>query len=144
MAAIKPLSQSSDKWIRRASVAGPDYMQGIDNPRQQWQKAAEDADGNYRTGVTTAASAGRYKTGVTKAGNAKWQANAKSKGPGRFAEGVALAKDEWQKGFGPVQSAFAALLPPARQPTGSPANLQRVSVFNEAARRAVGRGSGTR
>lgn len=143
MAAIKPIDQSADKWQRRASVAGPDYQQGIQNPRNNWQQAAAGADAVYRAAVTAAANAGRFAAGIAKAGNAKWQENAMKKGPGRFAEGVALAVGNWQKGFQPVQAAFAGLTPPARQATGSPGNLQRVSAFNEAARRAVGRG-GTR
>lgn len=143
MAAIKPIDQSSDKWQRRASVAGPDYQAGIDNPRANWQAAATAAAQAFATGVQAAITAGRFAAGVAKAGNAKWQANAKAKGPGRFAEGVALAVGNWQKGFQPVHSAFASLTPPARQATGSPGNLTRVAAFNEAARRAVGR-SGTR
>ena len=144
MAAIKPIEQSADKWQRRAAVAGPDYNQGIANPRTPWETAAKAGEQNYRTGVTAAAAAGRFSAGVTKAGNAKWQTNAQKKGPGRFAEGVALAIGEWQKGFSPVQQAFAALNPPPRQATGSPANLARVSAFNEAARRAVGKVAGSR
>lgn len=139
MAAIKPIEQSGDKWQRRAAVAGPDYQAGIDNPRQQWQAATVAAEQNYRSAVTAAAGAGRFSAGVTKAGNAKWQENAKKKGPGRFAEGVALAVGAWQKGFGPIQAAFSSLSPPPRGVTGSPANLQRVAAFNQAARRAVGR-----
>lgn len=139
MAAIKPIEQSGDKWQRRAAVAGPDYQQGIQNPRNQWLSAALAGEQAYRQGVTAAAAGGRFSAGVTKAGNAKWQENAMKKGPGRFAEGVALAVGNWQKGFGPVQAAFSSLSPPARQATGSPGNLQRVSSFNEAARRAVGK-----
>lgn len=143
MAAIKPIDQSADKWQRRAAVAGPDYQQGVQSPRTNWQTAASAADAVYRTAVTAAANAGRYAAGIAKAGNARWQDNALKKGPGRFAEGVALAVGEWQKGFQPVQAAFSALTPPARGVTGSPANLQRVAAFNAAARRAVGRGGPT-
>lgn len=143
MAAIKPIDQSADKWQRRASVAGPDYQQGIQNPRANWQTATTAAAAAFATGIQAAVAAGRFAAGVARAGNTKWQENAMKKGPGRFAEGVALAVGNWQKGFQPVQAAFAGLTPPARQATGSPGNLQRVSAFNEAARRAVGRG-GTR
>lgn len=144
MAAIKPIEQSSDKWIRRAAVAGPDYLAGVQNPRTNWQQAAAAASAAYATGVQAAITAGRFAAGITRAGNAKWQDGAIKKGPGRFAEGVAFGKDNWIKGFQPVQAAFAALVPVARQATGSPGNLQRVGAFNEAARRAVGRGPAAR
>lgn len=134
MAAIKPLDQSSDKWVRRASVAAPDYQQGVQNPRTPWAAASFAAEGNYKTGVTTAAAAGRYGTGVKAAGDEKWRSMALKKGPGRFTEGVVVGRDDWNKGFSPYQSAIAAITLPARGPKGSPQNIQRVSVIATALR----------
>jgi len=129
MAAIKPIEQSSDKWVRRASVAGPDYQTGVQNPRKAWAAAAKEGEANYKAGVTAAAAAGRFGAGVTKAGDEKWRSNALRKGPGRFAEGVAIGKDDWNKGFAPYQAAIAAVTLPARGPKGSPQNIQRVSTI---------------
>jgi hypothetical protein len=134
MASVKPIEQSADKWQRRASVAGPDYERGVANPRTPWATAAAGADGNYRQGVTAAASAGKYAAGVRRAGDEKWRANSVAKGPTRFAEGVSLAVGEWQRGFAPYQQALTSLTLPARGPAGSPNNLQRVSAVAQAQR----------
>jgi hypothetical protein len=134
MAAIKPIEQSSDKWVRRASVAGGDYQQGVQNPRKSWASAASEAENNYKAGVVAAANAGRFGTGVKAAGDEKWRIAALKKGPGRFAEGVAIGKDEWNRGFAPYQAAIAAVTLPARGPKGSPANIQRVAAVATALR----------
>jgi len=143
MAAIKPLEQASDKWTRRAAVAGEDYRAGVSNPRVPWSQAAQAAGANYRAGVTAAANAGRYEGGVRRVGEERWRSAAAAKGPQRFAEGVSLAQGEWQKGFQPYHTAVANLSLPARGPAGSPQNLQRVTAVAQALR-AVREGSGRR
>lgn len=129
MAAIKPLEQSSDKWVRRATVAGPDYQAGVQNPRKGWAEATLEAEGNYNSGITASVARKAFGTGVRTAGNDKWRRGALQKGPGRFAEGVAIGKDEWSKGFGPYQAAIAAITLPARAAKGSPQNIQRVATI---------------
>lgn len=134
MAAIKGIDQSADKWTRRAAVAAPDYTAGVDNPRTDWADASVNADANYRAGVTAAAAAGRYSIGVRAAGSERWKSGALKKGPGRFSEGVAIAKDDWAKGFSPYREAISALKLPPRGPAGSPQNIQRVTAIATALR----------
>lgn len=134
MANIKNLDQSSDKWVRRASVAAPDYTAGIENPRASWEDSAVAADANYRAGVTAAANRGAFASGVRGAGNEKWKRGSLQKGPARFAEGVAIAKDDWARGFSPYREAIAAVKLPPRGPAGSPQNLQRVAAIATALR----------
>lgn len=134
MAAIKPANQSSEKWTRRSSVAGPDYEAGVANPRTPWEGAAIAAANNYRQGVTAAANAGRFEAGIRGAGEDKWRQKALAKGPARFAEGVQLARQDWEDGFRPYQEAISALRLPPRGPKGSPNNLQRVTAVAQALR----------
>jgi len=134
MANIAPIDQSAQKWQQRAAVAGPSYLNGINNPRTDWAKAAAGANATYTAAVTAAANAGAYSKGVQKAGSAKWAAAATSKGPSRYAEGVNLAVGAWQQGFAPFQAAIASATLPPRGPTGSPANLQRVQAVVTALR----------
>lgn len=129
MANIKSIDQSSDKWSRRSQVAGGDYSSGVQNPRRDWANATAEAEGNYRAGVTQAAAAGRFSQGVKAAGSDKWKRKAMTVGPGRFAEGVAVAKPDWETGFKPYQDAIASVTLPARGPKGSPQNVQRVAVM---------------
>jgi len=134
MAAIKDIATSSDKWARRAAVAGPDYTAGVQNPRRPWAAAAAGAQDIWRTAVTEAATQGRYANGVRSTGDAGWQNAAVSKGPQRFAEGVQLATDKWQTGFSPYQQVISSLNLPPRGPSGSPQNLQRVTAVTQALR----------
>ncbi len=144
VAAIKPIDQSSDKWQRRAQVAGPDYQAGVENPRRPWAEAAAGADQSYRQAVTEAASQGRYSAGVRRAGDARWREGAVSKGPSRFAEGVSLAVGRWQAGYGPYQAAISRVQLPPRGPAGSPQNLQRVTTVAQTLRAVkTGTGGGT-
>jgi len=141
VANIKSLDQSSDKWKRRAAVAGPDYEFGVRNPRRSWAQASSDAEGNYKTAVVQAANQGRYGQGIKKTGEAGWQENAIAKGPSRFSEGVALAQQSWANGFAPFHAAIKTLKLPPRGPKGSPQNLQRVAAMS-AALRAVSQKKG--
>ena len=134
MPAIKTIEQASDKWVRRSSVAGPDYQAGVTNPKRSWAEASGAAEESYKLGVTQAAQQGRYLKGVKAAGDSKWRENAIKKGPGRFAEGVSLSKDQWAKGFAPYHAAIGALALPARGPKGDPKNLQRVVAVANALR----------
>ncbi len=125
MAAIKSLDQIGAKWSRRASGAGQDYREGVQNPKTPWQGAAIAAGPAYRTGVVQAAGRGAFEAGVRRAGEARWQNNAIAKGPGRYSEGVQLAEPEFVAAFQPFHAAIAAIQLPQRQPRGAAANNQR-------------------
>lgn len=135
MANIKQIGQSSDKWARRAQVAGPDYQAGVQQPRRDWAEAAAGAENNYKLGVTQAANAGRFGSGVRSAGTERWRRKALAVGPNRFAEGVAVAKPDWEDGFRPYQETIAAVSLPARGPKGAPQNVQRVAAIATALRK---------
>lgn len=135
MANIKQLALISDKWIRRASVAGADYEAGVRNPRTSWVDSAVAAESNYKTAVVAAANAGKFGKGVRKAGETTWKDNAIAKGPARFSEGVSLAKPNFEKGFAPFRQTIESLTLPPRGPKGSPANLARVAAVATALRK---------
>lgn len=142
MAAIRDIAASAGKWVRNAAGAGQSYIDGVTNPRTSWAAAAAGASANYQAGVTAAATSGAFAAGVRRAGDAKWSQMAAAKGPGRFAEGVAIAKDAWQTAFTPFQAAISSLQLPARGPTGSAQNLQRVAAVATALRAVKMRGAG--
>lgn len=129
MPAIKDTAAIAAKWARVTPGSVGDYTAGIQNPRTDWARAAAAADGNYKTAVIAAANAGRFAAGVTKAGTAKWQQAALDKGPGRFAEGVALGAPAYQTGFAPYADVIRQTILPPRMPAGSPQNIQRVSAL---------------
>jgi len=82
--------------------------------------------------MATAAAQDSFGKGVTKAGTAKWQGKALAKGPGRFAEGVMIGGDDYEKGFGPYRDEIEKTALPPRFPKRDPRNLMRVSAITTA------------
>jgi len=123
------------KWARRAASAGTEYSEGVANPSRSWSAATQAAAPAYAAGVQASIARGAYQKGVQGAGDAAWAAGATQKGPARFAEGVQLAQPAYTTGFGRVAAAINATPLPPRQPTGSPANIQRVAAIATALRK---------
>lgn len=132
MPAVKPLERIVRKWIERAGVAGAEYAAGVAAPRTPWAGAAVAAGPLFRAAVTEAAARGAFEAGVQAAGEQKWQSRATKLGPGRFAEGVAVAEPDFRNGFGPIRQAIEATTLPTKGPKGSPQNVQRFTVQRDA------------
>jgi hypothetical protein len=139
MPKTKGVTNTVDKWTRRAAVAGPDYQLGIDNPRVNWDVAAKAGEANYKLAVVAAANAGRFGAGVSRVGNQAWADGAKKKGTGRFAEGVALAAPKFQDRIQGVIAAIESVTLPPRGPKGSAQNLARIAPIGVALRKAFGK-----
>lgn len=139
MPKTKGTSATVDKWQRRSSVAQPDYVAGVNNPRQPWDQAAKAGAANYRTAVTQAATEGRFEKGIARVGNDKWTKGATQKGPARFVEGVQLGGGNFQERINTVLTTIEGVTLPPRGPKGSPSNYGRVTPIGEALRRAFGK-----
>jgi len=126
MAEIKSLAAIRDKWTRVTPGRTEDYKLGIKNPRRDWETETTAAEGNWKAGVDAAQAKGLFVKGVAKAGSKKWQDKALKKGPGRFAEGVYIAGDDYEKGFAPFREAIARVDLGPRFPRRDPRNLERV------------------
>jgi hypothetical protein len=126
MAEIKSLASIREKWTRVTPARAEDYKIGIQNPRRDWETETLAAAGNWKAGVDAAAAKGLFPKGVQKAGTSKWRDRALKKGPGRFAEGVYLAGDDYQKGFAPYHAAIERCNLGPRFPKRDPRNLERV------------------
>jgi hypothetical protein len=132
MPAIKPIAQSSDKWVRRAGQAAPDYQKGVQNPRTSWQEATTAAADAHAQGVQQAISENRFEKGVAKAGNAKWQRKASTVGAQRFGPGVAAAKGDYEAGFAPYANVIQGVTLAPRGAKGDPRNYERVKQIGDA------------
>lgn len=132
MAAIIPLDRATERFVRRAAQAGPDYEAGVKAPKRPWAESAAAGEGNYEAGVQAGITAKRYGKGVRRAGNQKWQERAVTLGTARFPSGVAAASGEWAKGFQPFHAAIAAAQLPPRRPKRDPANRQRINAVLDA------------
>lgn len=129
MAEIKSAARIKEKWTRVTPMRTEDYKIGIQNPRRDWEKSAVAAKESHKQAMTTAAAQDSFGKGVTKAGSGKWQARALAKGPGRFAEGVMIGGDDYEKGFAPFRDEIEKTVLPPRFPRRDPRNLLRVSAI---------------
>lgn len=132
MPAIKPVSQASDKWVRRAGQAAPDYAKGVQNPKTSWAEATTAAADAQAAGVQAALANGSFVKGVNNAGNAKWQRKATSVGAQRFGPGVAAAKGDYESGFAPYAAVIQGVTLPPRGAKGDPRNYERVTAVGQA------------
>lgn len=136
---FKPIATYSDKYRRRASVAGPDYVAGIQNPKRPWDQAALAGESNYATAMQSVISEKRRSTGIQKAGAAKWQEGATTKGPARFGPGVDFGAKYYEQNLAPIQAKVASVTLPPRGPKGSEQNFALPSIVAKAMRAAAGK-----
>lgn len=132
MAEIKSIAAIADKWARVTPQRAEDYKLGIEHPKRDWEDETLAAEGNWKAGVDAAAQKGMFGKGVKLAGTSKWQKKALAVGPGRFAEGVYVAKDDYEKGFAPYRDAIEKVDLGPRFPRRDPRNLDRVKRVVEA------------
>ena len=122
------------RWVDRASVATPDYISGIQNPRNDWAQATSAAASNWASAVQAAAANGSFAKGVNKAGSAKQIAKAIGKGAQRYAAGVADGQSEYAAAIAPFLQVITNTTLPPRGPKGDPRNLDRVKAITQALR----------
>lgn len=129
MAEVKSTARIREKWTRVTPQRTEDFKLGIQNPRRDWEKSASGAKETHKAAMVAAAASDAYGKGVTKAGTGKWQARALQKGPGRFAEGVMVGGDDYEKGFAPFRDEIEKTVLPPRFPKRDPRNIQRVQAI---------------
>ena len=129
MAEIKSGARIKEKWTRVTPLRSEDYKIGIQNPRRDWEKSAVAAKESHKMAMASAAASDSFAKGITKAGSGKWQARALQKGPSRFAEGVMVGGDDYEKGFAPFRDEIEKTVLPPRFPKRDPRNLLRVSAI---------------
>lgn len=131
-------STGGERWSRRASAASPDYQSGVQAASGTWQPAATAGANNYATGVQAAVGNGAFAKGIQKAGDSKWLNRATQVGPTRFAQGVQVARPDYETGVTPIwQKAAATTLPP-RGPRRAEGNYQRAVAMAKAMASAKG------
>ena len=136
MPPVKNLKRISDKWARQAANSQEEYAEGVRNPRADWATQTRAAEGNYERGVQAAIQKKRFGRGVTKAGTPFWQERTLTKGPSRWAEGIQVSQDAYEKGFSPFRDVIEKTTLPDRGPKGDPKNIQRVAVLADALHKA--------
>jgi len=132
MVKTKGVDRTVAKWKSKVAAAGPDYLDGVTNPKADWQTETSKAESSYEQGVQAAIGRKSFGKGVARAGTAKWQRGAIEKGGTRWTAGVALAEDEYRSGMGEVISTIEATALPPRGPKGDPKNYDRTRILGTA------------
>ncbi len=122
---VKDAGTVAQKYKTRASASQPDYAAGVAAGAQSWEANTAAAEDRYKQGVQDAAARGAFGKGVRGSGP-KYQKNATTLGPSRFATGVANAQDAYAQGMAPVLAAIAGIQLPPRQVKGM--NAERANI----------------
>jgi len=129
---VKSLTDTVEKWAKRAADAGPDYEKGVKDSSVDWAGPTAAAATAYADGVSAAVSDGRFARKVSEAGTTKWRNKAQTSGVARFAGGVRDSKSDYQKGMTPVLATLSSLTLPPRFKRGDTRNNDRVNTITVA------------
>lgn len=130
---VKSVDVAAKKFAQRGAAAAGDYSSGVNGTTDQAERAIAAKDA-FVAGMNDAIARGAREAGLTKAGTSKWKSKALSLGVQRFGPGITAAQGDYSTGVKPYLDTIAGLDLPVRGPKGSPENLERVRVVNEALR----------
>ncbi len=131
MVKTKGVERTVSKWKNKVAGASGDYLEGVTNPKADWQAETQKAEASYEQGVQAAIARKSFGKGVGKAGTAKWQKGATEKGPSRWVAGVGMAEDEYRQGMGAVIQVIEGTQLPPRGPKGDPKNYDRTRILGQ-------------
>ncbi len=132
MPKVKSMDRIKKKWVDSTQLNQAEYRAGVESPKADWADQTAKAEKSYNSGVQAAITRGAFGKGVKKKGTAGWQSATLAKGPERWAQGVALAADDYERGFSPYRAVLEALTLPERGPKGDPKNIARVAAVAKA------------
>lgn len=135
MPKIRSAGSIARKWARVTPERSEDYKHGVENPKKDWGENTKRAKESWKGGIQEAIAKDRFAKGVEKAGTKKWQEKAKEKGTLRWGPGVAIAQDDYEKGFAPYRETIEKTDLPPRYAKGDPRNIERVKVMAAAMRK---------
>jgi len=121
---IKDTGSLAKKFVTRATAAQGDYKDGVTGAGGKFETAAKAANDSWKQGVTAAAGRDAFTKGLTGSAQ-KYEKNATTLGPQRFAQGVQNAGDAWASGVQPSLDRLKSIDLPPRGPRRSPQNQAR-------------------
>lgn len=126
MPKVPDIGRVASKYLANASVAGPSYADGVQNPKEDWQRATQAAAENYKLATQKAIAENRFSKGVSKVSSDEQIQASIQKGTPRYGQGIALAGPAYTEGMAPVLAVTAAIVLQPKKPKGDIANIQRV------------------
>lgn len=129
MPKVPDIARVAAKWTANAGAASPAYADGVQNPKEDWQRQTIAAAENYKVAVTKAAADNRFAKGVQRVSTDQQIQASVQKGTARYGQGIALAGPDFQAGMEPVLQVIATTVLPPKKPKGDPSNIQRVGAL---------------
>ncbi len=129
MPAVRNISKVAEKWATVTPQRSAQYEAGVTEPLRDWQKNTAAANDAYKAGIQASIQKDMFAKGVAKAGTEKWKRKAAALGPSRFAQGVAIAAPDYEKGFAPYRDVIEKTTLPPRFAKGDPRNIDRVRAM---------------
>lgn len=129
MPKVPDVSRVAGKWSTNAGNATQSYVEGVQNPKEDWKQATLAAADNYKQSVIKAANDGRFTKGVNRTSTDEQIQASVQKGTDRFSAGVALAGPDFAEAIAPVLQVIATTQLPPKKPKGDVANIQRVAAL---------------
>ena len=125
MALIRSIETIARKWQEVTPARADIYRANVETPLRDWAKEASAAKDRRNEGMRAAIADGRIDRGIAKAGIEGWRKPTVTKGPARWAEGVAMAGPEYQAGFAPYRDVIERTDPGPKYAKGDPRNWDR-------------------
>lgn len=125
MALIRSIDAISKKWKEVTPMRSGIYKANVESPLRNWETETLNASERRDEGMRAAIADGRIDRGIRKTGLAGWQKPTVTKGPARWAEGVAVAEPEYRAGFAPYRDVIEATDIGPRYAKGDPRNWDR-------------------
>lgn len=93
---VKPLDKAKEKFVKRVSIAGPEYEFFVKNPVRDWLTEFIDAIDRIHDGLKNAIEQGIIKGGAERKGTSFWKSRTSRKGPPRWKEETPKSGDTWE------------------------------------------------
>ena len=132
MALIRSLESIAKKWKEVTHQRANIYKANVQAPLRNWEVETLAASDRRDSGMQAAIADGRINRGIIKTGFAGWQKPTVTKGPQRWAEGVAVAEPEYKAGFAPYRDVIEATDIGPRYAKGDPRNWDRSKAIGMA------------
>lgn len=131
---LRPLDRIVEKWRSRATAALTDYSEGVQAPRNPWQKQAAAASETWKAAITDAAARDAYRKGVVTTSEEFWRSRTLVLGTARFTDGVSKSVDVFKNNWAQFYDVLSRIELPPRGPRGDPKNVERVRAIMTALR----------
>lgn len=125
MALIRSIETISKKWAEVTPARAHIYKENVESPLRDWEKETLAAKDRRDAGLREAIADGRIDRGIKKTGLEGWRKPTVIKGPGRWAEGVAVAEPDYAAGFAPYRDIIERTDLGPRYAKGDPRNWDR-------------------